>query len=66
MSQTIRKSIGEKFFVRFFCFLIIGFLSSVLFSVAESLGIVESDVVWGVVVEHGDTSGCSWRRIQKK
>jgi hypothetical protein len=66
MIETVGKSTDQKFFVCFFCFLVIGLLPSILFSITESLGIVESYVIWRIKIEHGNVSGSIWRRVNKK
>ena len=53
ISESVVKGFFEEKKIVFFGLCIICFLTTITFSVAESLGVIESDVIWRVVVEHG-------------
>lgn len=53
ISESVVKGFFEKEKVVFFRFRIICLLTTVTFSIAESLGVIESDIIRRVIVEHG-------------
>lgn len=53
ISESVMKCFFEKEKVFFFGFRIICFLTTITFSITESPGVIQSDIVRRVIIEHG-------------